>query len=1718
MKHILSRWLLIFLLIAGAFVGGTQIRLSERSIVEGASACDWVCDCGVCGCANNASGFAAACAKQASSGGGGGSSSSGGGSSSSKKCDGWADSGTEHRNAGNGCFYTCKNGSWSGPTKCDGQGNGQFQGETAKSEEERARQEEAVRERQQESEKKVEEQGAATTAQVAAQTADQRAREAARQQAMVEAQRQAAVAEAQAKGASQDVIDEANRRAQQASQQVSQAQGTSRGSEIVGSNELRAREIAAIGYDPNSPLALGTSSFSSLPQSSQVALSAAAINIANLNGACDVNTGSPNSVGAGAACCRGGVVECGSGTNGSCMSEIDRPGVVGYCGAVGQPDTSGFCGDNFCQATENAESCSRDCSVISEYGERLFSVQGGECIPCVPGSGNCVSLSACLVQAPPTTNLSTAALAQRQQALNQLYNRCYLDIDMVEGTLDPGCVSQISRIEEELRGQGDRGLEVIATVRNRVQVERNIYSNTGQAVAAQYACTSGTSCAQVAADLERARAQQQQMLQTIAPDRAEKVNQNRTQYRDGLVNAFNTRIEEANAQRDRIVAQVMQSARACNIDDVLCIQRLQQQAEQQLKSISAGSSFCRDYPNASTCKASVEEVKEQISRQVITQARYTIISGQCQACRVDQSCQYATIGDCRSALSIQQTQRITSPETQESVASCPSGSFETRDSCESLGGICATNSFGCWVEQDATEREPEAPQIPVAAPLVTLPPTCIDGTPLNSYTPSRMFFCNDRAEIVYNNQGGVPEERVLPPPEPAPENPTACYDGTPLNTVSSGGIFRCNAYGEMVFNDSVEAYLDAPQREPMPLDVFCNFSNKVYDAKFGACISKEQAGANAFNQLIQGINEVFRKPASNVLYQIYSDEGACRTAGWSECVTIVNGSTQQYLPSPNATYRDPNRVRAFMNSLVTSTLQPQWRGDVIALNEDQQLQKVEQARCHAANAGAGSVIWVNQDCYQLEEGNSATAARNEEARTDCVSDDRTSRALAGNWCISTPRQLESGSTSQEEASPSINFGDIVGEVSQMARVLNEVDSYNEQIKSLDTRRLVALLEGRTQEAAFLARDIQDLIDQRQLVIHQELGQGNISALTQAQLASRIQGSIQQTNNYINEQRIFFGERLVSEAQSAQEVQQSYQSIVNRLSEQSSNVSSYNRLREDLRDLESTAKGVCPAENVSDHCVNLRRTVESSREVIEAADRETAMRNRDTFLQTLNNWSPESKVLTSERLRVLYNSNQECRQAGWSECRTITQGNIPVYSPTNTAQYQDTNIIRRALTSTAKLFSPSSATEVTVQQHQLLPAVAGSCHAANGSSVTHILLDGSCYRTADTSFITSVNEQLEDSCRSDETFYRTKIGDKCLITVQGDSLRKALAADSETDEEVEGRTQRVRMGAADEVRTQREQARASAENARIQQDIAFIARWTNTIFTGVPVIQTAVGESFVAWLNFLTSRSVATGEEPSQFVYLNCLNPRREGVAYQGAQQSEEALCRHLVVERAGSTCTPERNASQGKIIICNGGRWENLSEFQQQELEAHERLHSELQDRPGRALHDYCYSQGINIDDTTHGSTSYTQRSCIGIAELGAQLVSYEGWGDDYGFVLAGPEGEPVSFQATTQEAINHLRRNCPGSSDEVILAGLVGDSDSYGQLVGDCSAPPHELIPDRYRHSSNMPETLDPELVQLAQQVYAQQKASISGTEVQNMRTLLLPSLPNLDSLFNLF
>ncbi len=255
------------------------------------------------------------------------------------KCDNWADSGSEHRNAGNGCVYRCEGSNWQGPLRCDGQGNGQFQGEPAKNEAERQNQARAVEQAMKAAEQKVAEQGAAQTAAMAAATAEMRQKEAVRQQAMVEAQRQAAIADAQKRmgAAAAAQVAQIDQKAKEAAAFVSQAQGTDRGQNIVGSGAQNAAAIAEAGYDPNGALATGKVSVSGNMITEAVSkptaasggtgggggsLSAAdslASDVAKgamYKGAdwCDVRIAPGTNLSAGAKCCRGGAVECGSGT------------------------------------------------------------------------------------------------------------------------------------------------------------------------------------------------------------------------------------------------------------------------------------------------------------------------------------------------------------------------------------------------------------------------------------------------------------------------------------------------------------------------------------------------------------------------------------------------------------------------------------------------------------------------------------------------------------------------------------------------------------------------------------------------------------------------------------------------------------------------------------------------------------------------------------------------------------------------------------------------------------------------------------------------------------------------------------------------------------------------------------------------------------------------------------------------------------------------------------------------------------------------------------------------------------------------------------------------------------------------------------------------------------------------------------------------------------
>ena len=192
-------------------------------------------------------------------------------------CDGFAAENSEHRNAGNGCYYTCQNGAWVGPSRCDNQGTGQCQGCGTASADQQAQ---AVRQRQAEA-------------------------------------------------------------------------------STVANEQTRAGQT--------NPGALPTAS-----------------------GTCNPNSGVAGSSGPGEPCCRGGVSECNSQTNGRCMTTIDRDGVTGVCGVAGTTDAtpsspaqSGACiqnggsfsvtGDGSCCAGLEAQSTSNPNVKICR------TVQGASC-------------------------------------------------------------------------------------------------------------------------------------------------------------------------------------------------------------------------------------------------------------------------------------------------------------------------------------------------------------------------------------------------------------------------------------------------------------------------------------------------------------------------------------------------------------------------------------------------------------------------------------------------------------------------------------------------------------------------------------------------------------------------------------------------------------------------------------------------------------------------------------------------------------------------------------------------------------------------------------------------------------------------------------------------------------------------------------------------------------------------------------------------------------------------------------------------------------------------------------------------------------------------------------------------------------------------------------------------------------------------------------------
>lgn len=1444
-RRFFVRWTGVVVLIFLAFVFGSQLRLSSLPQVESVKACNWICKCGVCGCDDNASGFAAACAQN-----GGGSSSqtsssnkaSSSNSSGSQKCDGWAENGSTHRNSGNGCNYTCRNGSWSGPNQCDGQGNGQFQGDAAKTTEERARQEEAVRERQREAETRVREQGAEVTAQVAAQTADQRAREAARQQAMVEAQRQAAVAEAEAAG-NQAAIEEANRRAQEASQQVSQAQGTDRGSEFVGSNDPQAREIAAVGYDPNSALAVGMPQMSSLSPESQIAMANAQVNIANLNSACDVNTGTPNSVAAGGACCRGGVVECGAGTNGTCMAELDRQGVVGYCGAAGQ--TSAY--------------------NLGELGERLFRLEGNECIPCSPTTGSsCVSLQVCLQQTPVVRGFSAQIQAQ-QRTLNQLYRQCYFDIDMIEGTLDPTCLSRIARLEQHIRELEAQGAAAVQQVRTQIQAERRVYGLVGTLAAMDIRCV-GTPCTGAKEETQRQLNQAYDALLFYAPERVQETRQRASEHRQDTLNSFQERTQMVEQRRQALLAE----AEACGKNNPDCVQNVQRKVDLQLRAFLQGSTFCSQYPNSPTCEQSVQDIQDRVN-QIIEEL----------------------------------------PEEREEVSSCPAGTYETEAQCQQFGTICEVDAEGCW--QAAIPQQNFTPVDPPSN--ATLPVTCSDGTPLGQVTSGGLFRCNEEGELVSNDSVedflAAPQrdaqitldqfcglsgrtyyaelemclESIDLTAQPAEISGSAVPSPAEQERQMGQALLRLENLNQSILNleirrnsalldgrsqmaaviqDEIDSLkrqrqelvvtttqslpLDTERRErfvtevqgslaqnqelvreqdlytystavleetskrnflqsyqslvsrlesstqnpagynqlrreldtaegnlraicpPQNQSVTCNQARRTIQSSQPIIESTQQeaarTGLQSFRAQLQQQLQKLENPISTEAVRMYPDIQSCERAGWSVCGATAIGGENYFHPRQDATFSDPNALRSLLTA-ITGRRGPQ--AGILSLSENQALQRVEHGLCHGANAAAGQRILLNGTCYQTDTRSYLQPITSENSAS-CRSDENAYRTVVGGSCLSTlvgEEQEAQDSAEESEPSSTVNFGEIVANITQVQEAFVQVEEINKQIEQLEVARLTELLEGRVQSAALLQQEIEELIAQRRSTLTQELSRNELSPLSRAQLAQRIQESIRNTDEYIQEQRFFFEGGAVSEAQYAQSVQQNLESLVATLPTQTNDVGAYNSTRSQLAELEREALSICPERNISEHCQNLRQQLEASRPTIQQTESETARNAFPRVLAAVQQWVPGSQQLTSEKLQRTYATAAECEGAGWTACEQRNQAESTVFQPSSESTFRDPNVIRRVFHTVASLVPTTSQTPEVVQEHNLAPTPAGKCHSGNSSSLTHVFVDGQCYQISSASFLVPLGGADADRCRDDENFVRTQVGWSCLATARSE---------------------------------------------------------------------------------------------------------------------------------------------------------------------------------------------------------------------------------------------------------------------------------------------------------------------------------------------------------------
>ena len=214
-------------------------------------------------------------------------------------------------------------------------------------------------------------------------------------------------------------------------------------------------------------------------------------------------------------------------------------------------------------------------------------------------------------------------------------------------------------------------------------------------------------------------------------------------------------------------------------------------------------------------------------------------------------------------------------------------------------------------------------------------------------------------------------------------------------------------------------------------------------------------------------------------------------------------------------------------------------------------------------------------------------------------------------------------------------------------------------------------------------------------------------------------------------------------------------------------------------------------------------------------------------------------------------------------------------------------------------------------------------------------------------------------------------------------------------------------------------------------------------------------------------------EDNAWVMLDCEDSSQsDNPAYEGSSRTVGQVCRHLKVERQGSVCTPERVDLDyfGEKTLCDASRFNLLYVHERGDLVEREQVYLIQFGGVFKELH----RQGVLIDDPTPGATNYEQLSSVGVTELMSQYLYPESlYAEYYVFLLAKPDGNggisPVSRQASTAEAWNHLRREC-GDADltnnhvnDLLEKGLLGDESAYAELTEICSLPPHQLVPDRW-------------------------------------------------------